>query len=382
MVISISPGARDEFNDLTTLKIKHKKGIIETPNRLVNRYDLNAKNAIGADIPLTRASKSFLIQESFNENKLELVLTKNGYLGEILNKLRLLSNKVGTPESLSFLYTSLTKDALPLLDTDKKYTNYARFCCNLASELGFESIILPIQNSLDPALKITNRYNLQLIPLLDIKEDTALMQSKFDDCMKKSSSDIPLIAYKFATYPTANKGYDYIMDNFNNLHENNQGIMMVDMPRMLYQNSALDVSTPHYSSFLAADLFCERYTGGGGGPPPLNRNVRLFCKNDLITAVVDSENNKFDFNEEKEVFHGDTELQALLKRISRNETTDRDWKDNRAKYLSRVHENVRTRSEFKNMKKNIEQNDTAEYLLEKPDMNTVVKDHIKKRLQR
>ena len=76
MVISISPGARDEFNDLTTLKIKHKKGIIETPNRLVNRYDLNAKNAIGADIPLTRASKSFLIQESFNENKLELVLTK------------------------------------------------------------------------------------------------------------------------------------------------------------------------------------------------------------------------------------------------------------------------------------------------------------------
>ena len=294
----------------------------------------------------------------------------------------MLSNKVGTPESLSFLYTSLTKDALPLLDTDKKYTNYARFCCNLASELGFESIILPIQNSLDPALKITNRYNLQLIPLLDIKEDTALMQSKFDDCMKKSSSDIPLIAYKFATYPTANKGYDYIMDNFNNLHENNQGIMMVDMPRMLYQNSALDVSTPHYSSFLAADLFCERYTGGGGGPPPLNRNVRLFCKNDLITAVVDSENNKFDFNEEKEVFHGDTELQALLKRISRNETTDRDWKDNRAKYLSRVHENVRTRSEFKNMKKNIEQNDTAEYLLEKPDMNTVVKDHIKKRLQR
>jgi len=52
MVISITPHARDNFNDLSTLTIKHANGKIDTPNRLVNRYDLNAKNEIGADIPL------------------------------------------------------------------------------------------------------------------------------------------------------------------------------------------------------------------------------------------------------------------------------------------------------------------------------------------
>mgnify|MGYP004004978739 FL=1 len=63
MVISIRPGDRDSFNDLSKLKIYHKKGIISTPNRTVMKYDLNAKNELGADIPLTRASKCFTLQE-------------------------------------------------------------------------------------------------------------------------------------------------------------------------------------------------------------------------------------------------------------------------------------------------------------------------------
>lgn len=57
MVISIEPRNRSEFNDLATLSILHSKGKVETPNRLVNRHDLNAKNAIGADIPLCLNNK-------------------------------------------------------------------------------------------------------------------------------------------------------------------------------------------------------------------------------------------------------------------------------------------------------------------------------------
>ena len=77
MVISVTPNERDEFNDLSTLKIRHAKGIIETPNRLVNRYDLNAKDQIGADIPLTRTAKSFIVQVNINPEKLNFVLPKN-----------------------------------------------------------------------------------------------------------------------------------------------------------------------------------------------------------------------------------------------------------------------------------------------------------------
>jgi len=101
MVISVTPNERDEFNNLSTLKIRHAKGIIETPNRLVNRYDLNAKDQIGADIPLTRTSKSFIVQENINPEKLNFVLTKNGYLGEVLGKIRPILSRIDS-ESLVF----------------------------------------------------------------------------------------------------------------------------------------------------------------------------------------------------------------------------------------------------------------------------------------
>ena len=126
MVIYITPHARDTFNDLSTLTIKHTNGRIDTPNRLVNRYDLNAKNAIGADIPLTRVSKSFMIQESINPNKLHNILTKNGYLGELLNKLRPIQNRI-VPDSLILLYPSLTAESVKQLDTQKKKVEFTRF---------------------------------------------------------------------------------------------------------------------------------------------------------------------------------------------------------------------------------------------------------------
>ena len=107
MVISIVPHSRDNFNDLSTLSLKHNNGIVETPNRIVNRYDLNAKNEIGTDIPLTRISKSFMIQESINPAKLNDILTKNGYLGELLGKFRPIQNRID-PDSLALLYPSLT----------------------------------------------------------------------------------------------------------------------------------------------------------------------------------------------------------------------------------------------------------------------------------
>ena len=126
MVISIVPHSRDNFNDLSTLSVKHENGKIETPNRLVNRYDLNAKNEIGADIPLTRVSKSFMIQESLNPDKLNDVLTKNGYLGELLSKFRPIQSRIDS-DALTLLYPSLTSESIAKLDTRKKRIDFIRF---------------------------------------------------------------------------------------------------------------------------------------------------------------------------------------------------------------------------------------------------------------
>lgn len=72
------------------------------------------------------------------------------------------------------------------------------------------------------------------------------------------NQDIPIIAFKFATYPNANKGCDIIMDNLDKIHESGQATMLVDAPRSL---QSPDVSTPHYGAFIMGDIVAERYYG-------------------------------------------------------------------------------------------------------------------------
>lgn len=379
MVISLTPHSRDNFNDLSTLTIKHAHGKIETPNRLVNRYDLNAKNEIGTDTPLTRISKSFMIQENINPKKLHNVLTKNGFLGELLAKFHPIKNRIDS-DALNLFYPSLTSESLDSLDTRKKRFDFIRFFCNVANQLGLESIVLPTMDNIIEMNAYVARHGLQLIPVLNLKEETVNFEKQLTMCQSIGNQDVPLIALKFTQYPKANKTYDLIMDNFDAIHEKHQGIMMVDVPRALYSDTNYNVSAPHYGSFLTADLIVEGYTGGGGGNT--NKSVRLFCKNDLVTPKIQQRDNKFDVETEKQVFSNDPKLERLFEKMATSNLKEEDWKNNRPKYLSRVHENIRTRSEFKNLHDNIDSNSTKEYLKEKHDMNTVVRKHLEPRFQK
>ena len=87
MVITINPGSRDEFNNLSTLAINYSHGKVRTPNRFVSRHDLNAKNKLGADIPLSRTSKITIIQYYVNPQMLESLLSINGFLATMKYKI-------------------------------------------------------------------------------------------------------------------------------------------------------------------------------------------------------------------------------------------------------------------------------------------------------
>ncbi|WP_316505571.1 hypothetical protein [Nitrosopumilus sp.] len=379
MVISITPGSRDSFNDLSKLKIYHKKGIISTPNRTVMKYDINAKNRLGADIPLTRSSKCFTLQEIIDAKKLKRILTENGYMSEVLSSVRSSLNRIGTPESLVFFYPSLTNDALSDLLKYKKQNEYTNFFCDISNFLGLESIMLPTFNDPVKTVNIVKKKNLQWIPVMNLNEKNMdVFTSQFNDCISIGEQDVPILSFKFVQYPSANKAYDLIMDNFDNMHEKGIASMIVDAPRMLYYPNSLDVSTSHYGSFLTADLISEKYTGGGGSS---KKTPRLFCRNDLVTSQIDLSEDKFDLDKEIQVFDGDSKLQDLLRNIADDALTKKDWKEGRPKYLSRVHENVQTRTEFKDLQKNIDSNSAKDYLEDKTDMNTVVSSHLQKRLE-
>lgn len=74
-------------------------------------------------------------------------------------------------------------------------------------------------------MKLTNKRNLQLIPILDLKGATPLLSSSFY-FRYAGSQDIPIIGYKLSTYPNANKGYDMMRDDLDKIHEDDQGSCM------------------------------------------------------------------------------------------------------------------------------------------------------------
>jgi hypothetical protein len=58
-------------------------------------------------------------------------------------------------------------------------------------------------------MKLTNNRNLQLIPILDLKGNPVIIKSLL---FPLQEAKIFNIAYKFSTYPNANKGYDMVDD--------------------------------------------------------------------------------------------------------------------------------------------------------------------------
>lgn len=73
----------------------------------------------------------------------------------------------------------------------------------------------------------------------------------------------------------------------------------------------------------------------------------------------------------------------MLEKIATNTLSNEDWKENRPKYLSRVHENVRTRNEFQNLYKNIESNSAISKHLKPREQKNILKsvNRIRKRIQ-
>ena len=369
MTIEIEPHARDDFHNLATLTINHEHGKVETPSRMVNRYDLNAKNNIGADVPLMKYSNVFMLQENINPTKLESMMHENGFLDKIrLTGLKVLGRI--DDSNLKLFYPSITQKCKPIIDeyTQKQKNDLVNFLCDAAIVLGLESLVLPVVYGIDQMRVDISKMGLQFIPVLDMSVSTNVFQSQVDQCIQVGCPDIPMIALKFARYTKANQTYRYVMDRFDALHEQNQAVMTVGTPRAIYDEAYKSVSAPHYGAFFVADLAAESYTGGGGGA---NRIIRLFSRDNLTTPKID-DGVQFDPDVEKSVFKNEPKLQELFVRIANGGVTDDDWKGGQPKYVSRVHENIRSHPEFRNLSKSIEDNEARDYLRTKPDMDAIL----------
>jgi hypothetical protein len=255
-----------------------------------------------------------------------------------------------------------------------------KFFCDLATEMKLESIALPICHDIEKVISLVSERNIQIIPILDLREPTNIFSERLLHCISAASSIVPIIGFKFSTYRSANKGYNLVMDKLDSLHEKNKATLMVDAPRFIKSLEYSSVSSLHYSPFYISDIVAERYLGSSGRKlQDKKRAFRLFSQADLTVPIIELNNNygNLDIEKEKGIFESDKKLQELLVRTFKGDNNDSDLLRHRPAYISRIHENIRTRQEFGEFQKSIDSNTTRDYLYEKKSMKEVITTELK-----
>lgn len=371
MGIIIRPEERDE-NNLTRLTIDYKISKTETPNRSVNRNDINAKNSLGANIPLTRMRNIFIYEESINEKFVNNILNINGYLAEFRNKIDKYFLRIEDNKCLKGVFPKLNNELLKKVKNNPySETSLAikEFLLDLTQELKSEVYIFNREILDSNAINFLNGNDITYVPVYKIKEHKVI--EKDFNYWKNANSLVPFIGFTYSSYPYAHLSYKYIISHLDNVHESSKGIIMVDIPRKVDLDPYKDISAPHYSSFLISDISTEIYISGHGKGN--NNNTRIFEKNNLTVPVIYQNYNINEHKGEDDMFNSDNQLKELFWRTLKKQNTNTDIAKNRPSYLSRVHESYMTTLEYKKMRKSIINNELKNYRNSKIMLNNLLK---------
>ena len=377
MGITVTPKERDEATDLSRLEIKFDRGNVESPSRFITKVDINAKDGIGADIPLSRTRKLFMYEEFVNPNTIDNILNKNGYLATFLSNFQNFLLRVERSDALRLVYPKFTRSGLDNLESigESGRNKVWQFIFDAIHELSYgkaaiDGFYLQFDHLTEAGKRYALSQNLPFIPVIDIHGDIRVVTKQMNDYMSLPSALVPFIGLTYSTKTRSNLAYNQAISVLDSLHEAGKGFITVGSPRTSGRwTEDPDVSAIHYSSFIVADLAAERAYGGGSSGEP---NLRLFEKGDLAAPTLDHIHNAAEHMDELNALSGDTRLQELLGRmiggIDNLLATDK----RRAPYLSRVHENLVTGSEYEKMRRSIMSNELLRYRSEKRRLNQML----------
>ena len=375
MGITVVSKERDQLTDISRLEIKFPRGSIESPSRFITKVDLNAKDGIGADIPLSRTRKLFLYEEFINPKKIQRILNENGFLAVFQTNFRNFLSRVERADALRLVYPKFTKDGLTALESigesnqNKVWAFFFQLISELASEKDtIDGFFVQYDHLTQAAQNYIAKQNLPFIPTIDIHGEYSVVRRQLINYAAMSSSLVPFIGLSYSTMSRSNLAYQDAISMLDDLHESGKGFITTDSPRVSGRGVLdPDVSALHYSNFIVADLTAERIYGGGSGGEP---NVRIFEKGDLAVPPLDGTHNAVEHSGEDVFLQKDSRLRILLNNMFQGTISASD--SSRAAYLSRVHENIITGTEYANMRKSIANNELLHYRTEKHRINALL----------
>lgn len=375
MGITIVPKERDEASDISRLEIKFPRGSIESPSRFITQVDLNAKDGIGADIPLSRTRKLFLYEEFINPQKIEKILNENGYLATFKTNFRNFLSRVERADALRLVYPKFTVKGLSALEkiNESSKEKVWNFLFQLINELAngkdaIDGFLVQYDHLTQAGKGYIAKQNTPFIPTIDIHGEYLVVKRQLYTYKTMPSSLVPFIGLSYSTLSRANLAYQEAISMLDALHESGKGFITTDSPRVSgIRVFDPDVSALHYSNFIVADLAAEKKYGGGGGNEP---NVRLFERGDLAIPTLHGAHNPNEHSGEDAFLQEDPKLRTLLNNMFQGNVSASD--KSRAAYLSRIHENIISGKEYSDMRKNIASNELAHYRAGKHRMDLML----------
>ncbi len=377
MGITVIPKERDEATDLSRLEIKFDRGEVESPSRFITKVDINAKDGIGADIPLSRTRKLFMYEEFINPNTIDNILNRNGYLATFITNFQNFLLRVERSDALRLVYPKFTKAGLDALRSlgESNRNKVWEFIFEAIHELSYgkaaiDGFYIQYDHLTEAGRSYALTQSLQFVPVIDIHGDIKVVTKQMNEYVDMSSSLVPFIGLTYSTKTRSNLAYNQAISILDSLHEAGKGFITVGSPRTSGRWSEdPDVSAIHYSSFIVADLTAERTYGGGSSGEP---NLRLFEKGDLAVPPLGHIHSSTEHSDEISTLNGDRRLQELLGRMISGAGNLSEADKRRAPYLSRVHENLVTGCEYENMRRSIIDNELLRYRAEKRRLNQML----------
>jgi len=247
MGLDVIPHERD-INNISRLEIKYRRGTFETPNRFINKHDLNSKSGLGVNVALTEMRNLFINEYRINLETLQSIQNTNDYLATVTARLEDEFNRVDNSNALKALYFSPNKDVIGKITGEPSIRkNVTEFIVDIIGNLSTEidlylfrvELLSPItlnhfgNGGVIDLLGFLRQNDLNFSPVIPIKEYLAV--TNYTESYMKESSLVPFLSYTYSSYPYARNSYRFIMDRLDKIHERNKAIMTVVPPVFLGQ---------------------------------------------------------------------------------------------------------------------------------------------------
>ena len=382
MGLDVIPHERD-INNISRLEIKYSRGTFETPNRFINKHDLNSKSGLGINVALTEMRNLFINEYRINLETLQSIQNTNDYLANVTARLENEFNRVDNSNALKALYFSPNKDVIGKITGEPSIRkNVVDFIMDIIGNLSTEidlylfrvELLSPItlnhfgNGGMMDLLGFLRQKDLNFSPVIPIKEYIAV--ANYTESYMKESSLVPFLSYTYSSYSHARNSYRFIMDRLDKIHEKNKAIMTVGAPRVFWT----DVSRIHYSNFIISDITAEGYHNGFNEKENnLTMRFRLFDKDNLSLPELNNiKKNPQDYWPDVSSEINENKIEQLFFRIINNSPTAEDIKNNRPSYMSRIYENIVSTKEYRKMRDSIRASNLKEYRKSKKEMNSLL----------